>query len=78
MLSFIMLLGGFALLVWGADRFVSGACAAARRLGIPSVVVGLTIVALGTSAPELSVSVTAQTKLQSGMWSVPICSICWL
>ena len=62
MLSFIMLLGGFALLVWGADRFVSGACAAARRLGIPSVVVGLTIVALGTSAPELSVSVTAALK----------------
>ena len=62
MLSFIMLIGGFALLVWGADRFVGGACAAARRMGIPSVVVGLTIVALGTSAPELSVSVTAALK----------------
>lgn len=62
MLSFVYLVTGFALLVWGADRFVEGACAAARRLGIPSVVVGLTIVAMGTSAPELSVSVTAALK----------------
>ena len=62
MLSFVLLALGFALLVWGADRFVEGACAAARRLGIPSVVVGLTIVAIGTSAPELSVSITAALK----------------
>ncbi len=59
MSSVLKLLLGFILLVWGADRFVSGACAVARKLGIPAVVVGLTIVALGTSAPELSVSLTA-------------------
>lgn len=62
MISFVMLLVGFVLLIWGADRFVDGACAVARRLGIPSIVVGLTIVAIGTSAPELSVSLTAALK----------------
>ena len=58
MLSFVLLALGFALLVWGADRFVEGACAAARRLGIPSVVVGLTIVAIGTSPNPLIRSTT--------------------
>lgn len=62
MTSFIWLIIGFALLVWGADRFVDGACAVARKLGIPSVIVGLTIVAMGTSAPELSVSLTAALR----------------
>ena len=59
MLSFIMLVVGFALLVWGADKFVAGASALARRLGVSPLLVGLTIVAFGTSAPELAVSLTA-------------------
>lgn len=62
MISVILLIIGFVLLVKGADFFVEGASDIARKLGIPSVVVGLTIVALGTSLPELSVSVTAALK----------------
>ena len=59
MLSFVLLIIGFALLVWGADKFVAGASAFARRLGVAPLLVGLTIVAFGTSAPELAVSLTA-------------------
>lgn len=59
MLSFVLLIIGFALLVWGADKFVAGASAFARRLGVSPLLVGLTIVAFGTSAPELAVSLTA-------------------
>ena len=54
-----MLVFGFVLLVWGADKFVAGASALARRLGVSPLLVGLTIVAFGTSAPELAVSLTA-------------------
>ncbi|MBR3866717.1 MAG: calcium/sodium antiporter, partial [Butyricicoccus sp.] len=57
--SIIFLLIGFVLLVKGADYFVSGASSVARRLRIPPVVIGLTIVAMGTSLPEASVSITA-------------------
>ena len=53
------LLLGFLLLIKGADAFVDGASALARLLRIPSVIIGLTIVAMGTSAPEASVSITA-------------------
>lgn len=59
MMSFVYLLVGFVLLVVGADKFVAGASAAARKLGVPALIVGLTVVAFGTSAPELAVSVTA-------------------
>lgn len=61
-LSIIVLVIGFLLLVKGADFFVEGASDIARKLGIPSIVIGLTIVALGTSLPELAVSVTAALK----------------
>ena len=54
-----VLVFGFWLLVKGADYFVDGASAVARRLSIPPLVVGLTIVSMGTSLPELAVSVTA-------------------
>ena len=47
---------GFALLIWGADRFVIGASATARNLGISPLIIGLTIVGFGTSAPEMLVS----------------------
>ena len=52
---------GFAALAWGADRFVAGASAIARNNGVPPIVIGLTIVGFGTSAPELLVS--AQSAL---------------
>ncbi|WP_304775154.1 calcium/sodium antiporter [uncultured Faecalibaculum sp.] len=58
-MQYLLLLAGFVLLIKGADWFVDGAADAAARLRIPSVIVGLTIVSLGTSLPELSVSLTA-------------------
>lgn len=61
-LTYIYLIIGFVLLIKGADFFVDGASAVARLLKIPSVVIGLTIVAMGTSAPEAAVSVTASMK----------------
>lgn len=57
--SALAILGGFALLVWGADRFVTGAAATARNLGVSPLIIGLTIVAFGTSAPEMLVSAMA-------------------
>ncbi len=53
---------GLLLLVWGADRFVHGAAATARNLGIPPLLIGLTIVALATSAPEILVSIVASLR----------------
>ncbi|MGN1013765.1 MAG: calcium/sodium antiporter [Butyricicoccus sp.] len=58
-MMYVLLVLGFALLIQGADFFVDGASAVARRLRVPSVVIGLTIVAMGTSAPEAAVSITA-------------------
>lgn len=58
-LVYLYLIAGFVLLIKGADYFVDGASAVARLLKIPSVVIGLTIVAMGTSAPEAAVSITA-------------------
>ncbi|MFM2486713.1 calcium/sodium antiporter [Celerinatantimonas yamalensis] len=55
----IILLASFAALVWSADRFVFGAAAVARNFGISPMVIGLTIVAMGSSAPEILVSTTA-------------------
>lgn len=53
---------GLLFLVWGADRFVHGAAATARNLGIPPLLIGLTIVALATSSPEILVSVVAALR----------------
>ena len=58
-LNILFLVLGMALLIKGADFFVSGASAVAKRLKVPSMFIGLTIVALGTSLPELSVSITS-------------------
>lgn len=58
-LNILFLIIGMALLIKGADFFVSGASAVAERLKVPSMFIGLTIVALGTSLPELSVSITS-------------------
>lgn len=60
--SLIKLIIGFALLVKGADIFVDGASSVAKKMRIPAFVIGLTIVAFGTSAPELAVSITAAMK----------------
>ena len=57
-----LLIIGFALLVKGADVFVDGSVSAAKLLGVPAVVIGLTIVSMGTSAPEAAVSITAGIK----------------
>ncbi len=55
----LLLVVGFVLLVKGADFFVEGSSAVAKRFKVPSIIIGLTIVAMGTSAPELAVSITA-------------------
>lgn len=57
MLNYTLLLVGFVMLIKGADVFVESASSIAKKFGIPSIIVGLTIVAMGTSAPEFSVSV---------------------
>jgi cation:H+ antiporter len=59
MLAALALLGGFALLVWSADRFVEGAAATAKHAGMPSLLIGMVIVGFGTSAPEMVVSAMA-------------------
>ena len=58
---------GLFLLVWSADRFVTGATGLARRLGVSPLVIGLTIVAFGTSAPEMLVSAMAAWEGNSGI-----------
>lgn len=58
-LPYLLLVLGFVFLIKGADLFVDGSSSIAKHMKIPSVIVGLTIVAMGTSAPEASVSITA-------------------
>ena len=60
--DFLILAAGFVLLVKGADWFVDGASAIAEKLRIPPLIIGLTIVAMGTSAPEAAVSISAALK----------------
>lgn len=61
-LQLLLLAVGFVLLVKGADFFVEGASGIADKFGIPQLVIGLTIVAMGTSAPEAAVSITAALR----------------
>ena len=61
-MNIISLIIGFILLIKGADLFVDSASGIAKRFGIPSLIIGMTIVAMGTSAPELSVSITSAIK----------------
>ena len=58
-MEYILLMIGFIFLIKGTDLFVEGSCNLARFLKVPSVIIGLTIVAMGTSAPEASVSIRA-------------------
>lgn len=58
-MEYILLVAGFVFLIKGADFFVDGSSSIARALKVPSIVIGLTLVSLGTSAPEAAVSITA-------------------
>lgn len=58
-MDYILLIAGFVLLIKGADYFVDGSSSVARILKVPTIVIGLTVVAFGTSMPEFSVSITA-------------------
>lgn len=62
LLNALWILVGVVLVLWGADRLTEGAVAVAERLRVPQIVIGLTIVALGTSMPELCVSVVSALK----------------
>lgn len=62
LIQILILAAGFVLLVKGADWFVDGASAIAEKLRIPPLIIGLTIVAMGTSAPEAAVSISAALK----------------
>lgn len=65
--AWIWLLGGLGMLIFGGDKFVDGASAVARAMGVSDAVIGLTIVSIGTSLPELATSVTAAIKGQPGI-----------
>ena len=60
--NILMIIAGVVLVLWGADRLTDGAVALAERMQIPQIVIGLTIVALGTSAPEFCVSLVSALK----------------
>lgn len=67
LIAITQLVAGFLLLVWGADRLVAGASSFARNMGVSPLVIGLTIIGFGTSAPELVVSAVATLKGNSGL-----------
>ncbi len=67
LIQIALLIIGFAMLVKGADWFVEGVSGIAEKFGIPQLVIGLTIVAMGTSAPEAAVSITAALKGNAGI-----------
>ena len=67
LLSVLAIAVGFVLLIWGADRFIAGAAALAQDLGVPKLLVGLTVVGLGTSAPEMFVAAVAALQGKSGL-----------
>lgn len=65
--NIVEVIAGLVLLVWGADRFVHGAAATARNMGIAPLLIGLTVVAFATSAPEILVSVVASLRGEPGL-----------
>lgn len=66
-MEYIILIIGFVLLIKGADFFVEGSSSVAKQLRVPSMIIGLTIVAMGTSLPECSVSITAALAHKNGL-----------
>lgn len=71
--SILLLVAGFVLLVKGADWFVEGSASIARKFGIPELVIGLTIVAMGTSMPEAAVSINAAINGNAGISVGNVC-----
>ena len=67
MIDYLLLIVGFVLLIAGADYLVKGASSIAKKLKISDLIIGLTIVSIGTSAPELSVNVVASISGSAGM-----------
>lgn len=67
LIQFVILIAGFVLLIKGADWFVDGASGIADKFGIPQIIIGLTIVAFGTSAPEAAVSISSALKGSAGL-----------
>ena len=66
-LNCILLILGIALVLWGADRFTDGACGIARKWHVSELVIGLTIVSMGTSLPEFMVSFFSVLRGSSDM-----------
>ena len=62
LLSIAALIVGFMALLWSADRFLAGAASTAGHLGVSKMLIGLTVVSLGTSAPEILVALTAAVE----------------
>jgi cation:H+ antiporter len=62
LLPWFAILTGFIGLMWSADRFIDGSAAIANNFGVPKLLIGLTVVSLGTSAPEIVVSISASLK----------------
>ncbi|MDY2607905.1 MAG: calcium/sodium antiporter [Lachnospiraceae bacterium] len=67
LINLVLVVVGFVLLIKGADYFVEGASKIADKLGIPQLVIGLTIVAFGTSAPEAAISISSAIKGNTGI-----------
>ena len=65
--SILEIIAGLVLLIWGADRFVHGAAATARNMGIAPLLIGLTVVAFATSAPEILVAIVASLRGEPGL-----------
>lgn len=66
-LDIIWLIAGLLLILWGASALTDGASAIARRLGVSDLIVGLTVVSFGTSAPELTISVVSSLNGNAGL-----------
>ena len=67
LLASLAIIAGLVLLVWSADRFIEGAAATAKHLGMPSLLIGMVIIGFGTSAPELAVSAMAALDGNPGL-----------
>ncbi|PJN95780.1 calcium/sodium antiporter [Amaricoccus sp. HAR-UPW-R2A-40] len=67
LLPYVAILAGLAALIWSADRFVLGAASLARRLGMPSLLIGMLVIGFGTSAPEMIVSAIASLQGNPGL-----------
>ena len=67
LMAFGAIIAGLILLVWSADKFVEGAAATAKHLGMPTLLIGMVIIGFGTSAPELAVSAMAASDGNPGL-----------